>query len=79
MKALERVALLTVIKVANSLMGHAIKGCNLEMIELHNKSLQRNIDILNALKNGNELTDIQNSDLKRVVKFYNELIAQNNT
>ena len=72
MKALEKKALLQVIKTANNLIGYAIKDDDLEMIELHNKSLQRNIDILNALKNGDELTYFQNLDLKGVIAFYNE-------
>lgn len=72
MKALEKAALLTVIKTANNLIGYAIKEDDLEMIELHNKSLQRNIDILNALKNGDDLTYFQSLNLKGIVAFYNE-------
>lgn len=77
MKALEKSALLTVIKTANNLIGYAIKDDDLEMIELHNKSLQRNIDILNALKNGDDLTYFQSLNLKGIVAFYNEQQEEN--
>lgn len=77
MKTLETIALLTVIKTANNLIGYAIDEGDFDMIELHNKSLQRNIDILNALKNGDDLTYFQSLNLKGIVAFYNEQQGQN--
>lgn len=69
-------ALIKAIETSTNLIKYALKDNDLDMLELYNKSFQYNMEILNSLRAGIELSYTQEVSLDGVVMAIQEIEAE---